>query len=323
MESRKLKRWLALAPVLLAVAPAVRAGEAPPAGPTSPSSARFTLGDIYSRLTTGAAGVKRVGAFTEPALGPATFTMHTTDQIMGAAPAADNTDGATAANVLAGKTFWGLRTSGGVWGLQTGTGTGASYAAGVPKTWQKKCWDSQIPANEIVGCTGTAVDGTPAAGQDGQLQKGVAYAKPRFTDSGKGTVTDNLTGLIWLKDANCAAVSPKSWAAGLTAVNALAQGACGLGDGSVAGDWRLPNLKEQLSLLDVNYFDPAVPNTLGSGKWTWGDPFTNMKFENYYWTSSTYVASPAGAWIVSLYDGTANFGGKGALLYIWPVRGGP
>jgi hypothetical protein len=32
---------------------------------------------------------------------------------------------------------------------------------------------------------------------------GVAWPNPRFTDNSDGTVTDNLTGLIWLKNANC------------------------------------------------------------------------------------------------------------------------
>ena len=42
-----------------------------------------------------------------------------------------------------------------------------------------------------------------ATGDDGDLQKGVAWPDPRFTDNSDGTVTDNLTGLIWLKNANC------------------------------------------------------------------------------------------------------------------------
>lgn len=42
-----------------------------------------------------------------------------------------------------------------------------------------------------------------AAGDDGDLQRGAIWPNPRFTDNGNGTVTDNLTGLIWLKDANC------------------------------------------------------------------------------------------------------------------------
>ena len=37
-----------------------------------------------------------------------------------------------------------------------------------------------------------------AAGDDGDLQKGVPWPDPRFTDNGDGTVTDHLTGLIWL-----------------------------------------------------------------------------------------------------------------------------
>ena len=39
---------------------------------------------------------------------------------MGKAPTKDNTNGAVPAEVLSGKTYWGLRTDG-TWGLQTGT----------------------------------------------------------------------------------------------------------------------------------------------------------------------------------------------------------
>ena len=40
-----------------------------------------------------------------------------------------------------------------------------------------------------------------ATGDDGDLQTGVAWPNPRFKDNLNGTITDNLTGLIWLKDA--------------------------------------------------------------------------------------------------------------------------
>jgi len=40
------------------------------------------------------------------------------------------------------------------------------------------------------------------SGDDGEIQAGVAWPSPRFTDHGD-TVTDELTGLIWLKDTNC------------------------------------------------------------------------------------------------------------------------
>ena len=42
-----------------------------------------------------------------------------------------------------------------------------------------------------------------ATGDDGDLERGAALVTPRFTDNLDGTVTDNQTGLIWLKDANC------------------------------------------------------------------------------------------------------------------------
>ena len=39
-------------------------------------------------------------------------------------------------------------------------------------------------------------------GHDGDYQMGVPWPDPRFTDNEDGTVTDNLTGLIWLEDAD-------------------------------------------------------------------------------------------------------------------------
>ena len=45
---------------------------------------------------------------------------------------------------------------------------------------------------------------------DGDLQKGVAWPTPRFTDNNNGTVTDKLTGLIWMKNANAFGV--RTWA---------------------------------------------------------------------------------------------------------------
>jgi hypothetical protein len=80
-----------------------------------------------------------------------------------------------------------------------------------------------------------------ATGDDGDLERGVAWPNPRFTNNGDGTVTDNLTGLIWLQDANCFGL--KNWDNTLSACNGLANGQCGLTDGSNAGDWKLPNRK--------------------------------------------------------------------------------
>ena len=177
-------------------------------------------------------------------------------------------------------------------------GAGNQYAP-VEKTGQTGCWDA---SGNPVTCAGT--------GQDGDLQKGVTWPVPRFTDNGDGTVTDNLTGLVWLKNANCFGI--RTWANALIDCNSLADGACGLTDGSVAGDWRLPNVKELQSLIDFGQFNPALPT---------GHPFTGVQ---YYWSSTTLDAgSTIGAWSVSLslgsviaYDKTTD------VLYVWPVRDG-
>jgi len=63
-----------------------------------------------------------------------------------------------------------------------------------------------------------------AAGDDGATQRGVAWPSPRFTDNlvngvSNGTVTDNLTGLVWLKDANCFGV--QNWTSALSKANSL------------------------------------------------------------------------------------------------------
>jgi hypothetical protein len=86
---------------------------APPA-----STSSYTLNDIYNRLYDGTTGSP--STFTEPDSGPSSTTMYTLNDIMAAAPVADATNAATAADVISGKTFWGLGT-GGAWGLQTGS----------------------------------------------------------------------------------------------------------------------------------------------------------------------------------------------------------
>ena len=56
-----------------------------------------------------------------------------------------------------------------------------------------------------------------ATGDDGDLEKGVAWPIPRFTDNSNGTIRDNLTGLIWLKDANC--FGSRTWSEALSDCN--------------------------------------------------------------------------------------------------------
>jgi len=168
----------------------------------------------------------------------------------------------------------------------------------------------------------TAQTETYATGDDGDWEEGVVWPNPRFTDNGNGTVTDNLTGLIWLKDANC--FGSTGWAQALVECNSLANGSCGLSDGSSAGNWRLPNVKELQSLIHYGVYDPALPNTVGTGKWSNGDPFINVQ-SLYYWSSTTYAYNPSSAWYVHMYYGyvySSSSANKGYSYYVWPVRGG-
>ena len=156
-----------------------------------------------------------------------------------------------------------------------------------------------------------------ATGDDGDLQHGVDWPEPRFEDNGDGTITDHLTGLIWLKNANCA--DYMNWNNALTYCNNLASGSCGLTDGSAAGDWRLPNRKELLSLVDYSRYDPALPH---------GHLFDNVQSSwfpyrsSWYWSATSRASACAGAWVVSMGYGHVSNDTKSDNHYVWPVRAG-
>jgi hypothetical protein len=150
-----------------------------------------------------------------------------------------------------------------------------------------------------------------ATGDDGDLERGVAQVSPRFTDNADGTVTDNQTGLIWLKDANC--FGPRTWYDALSDSNGLSSGLCGLTDGSSAGDWRLPNYKELMSLPEAEtYLFPSLPL---------GHPFTNVQSSSY-WSSTTWLADTDSAILVGMSLIGLGYYHKGNDRYLWPVRGG-
>lgn len=161
-------------------------------------------------------------------------------------------------------------------------------------------------------------------GDDGTYQDGVAWPSPRFTDNSNGTVTDNLTGLIWLKNANCTETVGEiakgsgylTWYNAITWSNGLASGACGLSDGSTAGQWRLPSIRELKSLVDRSRFNPVLPA---------GHPFSAVQ-TTVYWSSTSFVNDYLGAaWSVSMYYGEMFYYYKNNSIingYVWPVRAG-
>jgi len=157
-----------------------------------------------------------------------------------------------------------------------------------------------------------------AVWDDGDLQKGVAWPNPRFTDNGNGTVTDNLTGLVWMQNASCGGT--RTWSLAVAFCALLSdQGSCGLDDGSNPGDWRLPNLKELQSLIYYRCLNPAVPNTAGTGQWTAGDPFNSVQ-PSAYWSSSTYAGGMSTKWDVSFASGVVYANDQDDSYHAWCVR---
>jgi hypothetical protein len=177
-----------------------------------------------------------------------------------------------------------------------------------PRTGQGSCYSAE---GVVIPCAGT--------GQDGEWQAGIAWPSSRFTDNRDGTVTDGLTGLIWLKDANCTEAAGGidraggllDWPSALAWCNGLAGGKCGLSDNSAAGDWRLPNINELRSLVDYSRHDPALPA---------GHPFMNVR-SAWYWSSTTNPAYTGGAYNVGMSRGSIHVTGKARAVNVRPAIG--
>jgi Protein of unknown function (DUF1566) len=91
-------------------------------------------------------------------------------------------------------------------------------------------------------------------GQDAQFTGKTAD----FTNNGDGTVTDNITGLMWQKSADTDGDGDINTGDKLTYDEAVA-GANSLNLGGYT-DWRLPTIKELYSLIDFRGTDPSGIN---------------------------------------------------------------
>jgi len=134
---------------------------------------------------------------------------------------------------------------------------------------------------------------------------GLAWPKPRFDVLGK-TVLDRLTGLVWPRDANIAEY-PSTWPEALEHVASMnRKQALGF------ADWRLPNRRELLSLVDYQTQKPPLPAD---------HPFQNIVL-GWYWTSTTAAIHPGYAWYVHMEGARTFYGRKDQFFMTWPVRGG-
>lgn len=163
---------------------------------------------------------------------------------------------------------------------------------------------------------------------NGIYQTGVKLPSPRFT-LGPGLnstnwVTDNLTGLIWMRQ--CSLAGGQTWNTQLdylAAVNAASWYG--------RSDWRMPTVRELLSVLDYRFNTPTISNIAGTGRagawdgsqwWgTDGDPFYNIfilpAFGASYWTSTSLSQDSAYAWYVNLQYGGVHMALKANTNFLY------
>jgi parallel beta-helix repeat protein len=167
----------------------------------------------------------------------------------------------------------------------------------LPQTGQTKCYNS---AGTVIPCAGT--------GQDGEILAGAALPNPRFSFD-EDCVVDNLTGLMWSRNAdlpNSEHTYLMTWQQALDYVASLNNGAglCGY------HNWHLPNRKEFLSLID--YSRSALPAE---------HPFTNVSCDGY-WLSTTDANASYLAYIGGICSGGIFYDWKTDFYFVWPVRTG-
>ncbi|WP_027185371.1 DUF1566 domain-containing protein [Desulfovibrio inopinatus] len=137
-------------------------------------------------------------------------------------------------------------------------------ASGVlPDTGVTKCYngDSQISCPS---------QGEAFYGQDAQYNP--VAQQQSFTDNGDGTVTDNITGLVWAQDDDG---EGHTWYEAVEYCDALTLGGF--------SDWRLPTTNEFINLADFSRYSPPVP------------PYFYFT-TGWYWTSNSVASDDSLAW---------------------------
>ncbi len=140
-------------------------------------------------------------------------------------------------------------------------------------------------------------------GQDAQT----IGLQPSYTDNGDGTISDNVTGLMWQKSPDMDGDGDINYEDKMSYEEALA----GAEDFDLAGynDWRLPNIKEIYSLIMFSGLDPSG--------WNGSDTDLLSPFINTDYFDFAYGDTDAGERIIdaqmassTLYVGTTMNGAE-------------
>jgi len=115
---------------------------------------------------------------------------------------------------------------------------------------------------------------------DGTLKLGLPL---KYRDNGDGTVTDLNTGLMWEKKVpgagclHCVDDQDYRWWVSDVSEKSLWDWLDTLNASNFAGhsDWRIPNVRELISIVHFGYFDPAI------------DPILRPITYPAYWTSTS------------------------------------
>ena len=159
----------------------------------------------------------------------------------------------------------------------------------------------------------TCADGGTGYCDDGYYQREAAL---RYTDNGDGTITDDNTKLMWKKCSEglsgdmCDTGSATSMVWDSTGGSPDALSTCYNLDYAGYTDWRLPNLKELVSIVNYGNVGPAIDITA----------FPNTVSDSY-WSSTTYADFTDSAWIVYFYGGNPTYDFKTFAYYVRCVRG--
>ncbi|MBF0353512.1 MAG: DUF1566 domain-containing protein [SAR324 cluster bacterium] len=122
---------------------------------------------------------------------------------------------------------------------------------------------------------------------------------PSYTDNSNGTITDNVTGLMWQKENG----SQTNWSAAGSYCEGLTLGGY--------ADWRLPTKKELMSISHYGTYNPAINTTY----------FPNTNSSSYR-SSSTVAGDTSVAWGVDFGYGGVSTYYKTASYDVRCVRGG-